>query len=257
MAALLSGCMANGYAEFYKPNANFTAEEIATRRLAPPSSDPDLVRGNDPKVDVPAAVAEGYLIIGTSSFNGPQASDANALAQAKVVGADRVLAFGKYARTTEAVVPITTPTMQTFFTTGSANVFGSGGMATAFGSATTTSYGTETSYVPISVDRYDYLAVYLVKARFTFGAIYRDLTSEEAQIAGSVNGVMISAVVHGSPAADAGLLPGDAIVDTDGKPVIDTKQLGAWLRDKQGKSVSVTIVRGGNKLNKTVKLATL
>lgn len=130
-------------------------------------------------------------------------------------------------------------------------------MATAFGSATTTSYGMQTTYVPISVDRYDYLAVYLVKARFTFGANFRDLTNEEAKAVGSVNGVMVIAVVHGSPAADAGLLPGDAIVDANGKPAVDTRQLGEWLRDRQGKSISVTIVREGKKLNKTVQLAAL
>lgn len=64
------------------------------------------------------------------------------------------------------------------------------------------------------------------------------------------------AVVHGSPAADAGILPGDFIVSVDGKPVIDTVHSG-WMKDKQGKLVAVTIARGGSKINKTVKLATL
>jgi membrane-associated protease RseP (regulator of RpoE activity) len=256
MAALLGGCMANGYAKFYTPNASITADDIAARRLAPAPDDPELVHGDDPKVDVPAAQADGYLIVGASSFHGPQASDANAVAQAKVVGADRVLVFGKYMGTSQSVVPITTPTTQTSFTTGSANVFGSGGMATAFGSATTTSYGTQTNYIPVSIDRYDYLAVYLVKVRYLLGANFRNLTNEEAQAAGTVNGVTIVNVVHGSPAADVGLLPGDSIIIADGKAVIDGKQLNEFLMGRQGRSISFTIIRSGKKLSKTVNLAT-
>lgn len=257
VAALLGGCMANGYTRFYTPNASVTADDIAARRMAPAPEEPELIHGNDPKVDIPAALADSFLIIGASSFHGPQASDANAIAQAKVVGADRVLVFSKFLGTSQSVLPITTPTTQTSFTNGSASVFGTGGMATAFGSATTTTYGTQTNYVPISIDHYDYLAVYLVQVRVVFGAQFRNLNNDEAQTAGTVNGVMITAVVHGSPAADAGLLPGDALIDAGGKAVVDGKSLNEWLKDKQGRAVSLTIVRAGKRLNKTVNLATL
>lgn len=253
ITALLGGCAADEYSEFYKPNANVTAGEIADRRLAPPPSEPELVRGEDPSTDVPAAAADGYLIIGSSSFNGAQASDANAMAQAKVVGADRVLTFVKSASAMRSAAPMTTPTAPPSSTSDSANGVGNNGTATAL--AATTSSGTQTSGVPISADHYDYLAVYLVKARFAFGASYRNLSDKEARTVGK--GVMIVAVVHGSPAADAGLLPGDAIVRADRKPVIDTEQLNDRLRDRLGESISLTIVRGGNKLDKTVKLATL
>jgi PDZ domain len=256
-AALLSGCMGNGYADFYTANAAVTPQDIAERGLAPAPTDPELVRGSDPKVDLPAAMADGYAVIGSSSFNGPQANDANAVAQAKVVGADRVITFNKYARTAQSVVPITTPTAQTSFSTGSANIVGSAGMATAFGSATTTTYGTDTTYVPISVDRYDYLAVYLVRAKSILGAPCRDLNNEEARATGSVNGAMVVGVVHGSPAAEAGLLPGDAILAVDGQPVIGQKQLGELTRSQQGRTVSILISRAGTKLRKTVNLATL
>jgi C-terminal processing protease CtpA/Prc len=82
------------------------------------------------------------------------------------------------------------------------------------------------------------------------------LTNEEAQAAGTVNGVTIVNVVHGSPAADVGLLPGDSIIIADGKAVIDGKQLNEFLMGRQGRSISFTIIRSGKKLSKTVNLAT-
>jgi hypothetical protein len=84
----------------------------------PPPAEPELVHGNDPKVDFPAALAEGYILIGSSSFHGRQTGDAGAVAQAKLVGADRVLIFDKYLRTDEGTMPLTTPTVQTSFSTG-------------------------------------------------------------------------------------------------------------------------------------------
>ena len=148
----LAGC--NGYAKYYSPNPSISPEVIAERRIDPPPAEPELVHGGDPKVDIPATLADGYILIGSSSFHGPQANDAGAVAQGKIVGADRVLIFNKYLRTDQGAMPLTTPTVQTSFSTGTATAFGSGGSATAFGSGTTTTYGTETTYIPYSIEKY-------------------------------------------------------------------------------------------------------
>ena len=256
LSVTIGGCNGNGYADFYKPNSAISPEDLARRRFAAPPSEPELLHGSDTKGDVAAALAEGYAVVGSSSFEGPQASDASAVAQAKVVGADRVVVFNKYSRTAQGVLPITTPTTQTSFSTGSANAFGNGGMATAFGSATTTTFGTEANYIPISIDRYDFLAVYLVKVKFSLGAGARDLNAQEAQGIGSVNGVVVTSVVYGSPAASAGLVPGDIITEVDGRAIAEHNQFFDRIKELQGKSVSLTVVRATAILKKTVKLAT-
>ena len=64
----------------------------------------------------------------------------------------------------------------------------------------------------MSVDRYDFFAVYLVKLKFAFGAQYRNINTDESQKIGSVNGIIITTVVHGSPAAAAGVA-GDIVIN--------------------------------------------
>lgn len=103
LGAAVAGC--NGYAKYYSPNPSMSAEVIAELRVNPPPAEPELVHGGDPKVDIPGTLADGYILIGSSSFHGPQANDAGAVAQGKIVGADRVLIFNKYLRTDQGVMP--------------------------------------------------------------------------------------------------------------------------------------------------------
>jgi S1-C subfamily serine protease len=246
---LLGGCVADDYAEFYKPNTSVTEQELAARRLAPPPSEPELVRGSDPNADVPAALADGYLIVGSSTFDGAHATDTNAVAQAKAVGADRVLTFVKSDKAILSAAPITTSATQTPAVADGANAYGSSATATAFAT------GPETNGVSGPVGGYDYLAVYLVRARFAFGASYRNFSDREAR--SFREGVMVIAVVNGTPAAAAGLRSGDAIVEAGGHPVIDTQHFNDWLRRELGRPIALTIVRGGRKLDTTVRLATI
>ncbi|HEV7167664.1 MAG TPA: site-2 protease family protein [Micrococcaceae bacterium] len=48
-----------------------------------------------------------------------------------------------------------------------------------------------------------------------------------------------------TPAAAAGLLPGDVITTFDGRPVTDWNALTAWIRASAGQQVPITISRGG------------
>jgi hypothetical protein len=252
LALLVSGCE-NAYKKYYQPNAGLSPEFLAQRRVAPPPEHPEVYRGNEPNSDLAALMAEGYGIIGHSSFNGA-AEYENAVAiveQAKAVGADRVVIYGKYARTIQTAMPLTVPTTQTSTTTGT--VFGSGGMATVSGYTTT--YGSETTYVPISIDRYDFLAYYLAKIRPIFGANYRNLTTSESQQIGSVNGVTLSGVVHGSPAAAAGFVPGDIITKVNDQVVGDMKQFQQLLNENQGKATKLTMFRSGKLVERTVTLS--
>jgi hypothetical protein len=254
-AMLLGGCAGNPYKQFYQPAPSVAQQDLMQRRVAPPPMLPELYRSGDPKTDIATLAADGYVVIGVSSYNGPRGSDDDALQQGKAIGADRVLTYGKYARTVQTAVPLALPTTQTSITNGTATAFGTGGSATAYGSALTTTYGSQTTLIPMSVDRFDFLAVYLVKVKYAFGAQYRNLNATESHQVGTVKGVVLTTVVHGSPAAAAGFLPGDIVLKADGQPVADQAQFNEWLKQRQGQRVTVSINRAGREMNIPVALA--
>ncbi len=62
----------------------------------------------------------------------------------------------------------------------------------------------------------------------------------------TADGVLVVAVVPGSPAATAGLAPGDVITSFDGQPVReDSDLLGALRRAQPGQTVTLTVLRDG------------
>jgi len=253
LAFLVSGCAENSYKKFYRPNASLSPEALAQRRVAPPPEHPEVYRGNDPNSDIPALIADGYGVIGQSSFNGPVENENNVIEQAKAVGAERVVIYGKYARTIQTAMPLTLPTTQTSTTNGT--VFGSGGMATVSGYTTT--HGSETTYIPINIDRYDFLAIYLVRIKHAFGAQWRNLTTSESQQIGTVNGVTLETVVYRSPAAEAGFLPGDIITKVNDQVVVEKNQFQQLLAENQGKKTKFTTFRSGKLVERTVSLSNL
>jgi S1-C subfamily serine protease len=105
------------------------------------------------------------------------------------------------------------------------------------------------------VRRYDAHVLYLVKVRYAFGCLFRDLNSSESQRAGTVNGTTVSVVVRGSQAAAAGVLPGDVIVRAGGEPVIDGAQLTEFLQTRQGQSVNFQILRADTRADISVILS--
>ena len=79
----------------------------------------------------------------------------------------------------------------------------------------------------------------------------------ERQRAGrsQTHGLLVSAVVEGSPADAAGLLVGDVIVALDGKPVEEAEALVTLLRaDRAADSSTLTIIRGGDVRDLAVKI---
>jgi S1-C subfamily serine protease len=66
---------------------------------------------------------------------------------------------------------------------------------------------------------------------------------------------VVKEVVPGSPAEQADIRPGDAIVKYDGREVTDDKQLTRLVRAGMvGETVSVEIVRGDRTITKRVVL---
>ena len=72
---------------------------------------------------------------------------------------------------------------------------------------------------------------------------------------GGQDGAVVQEVTPDSPAARAGLQPGDVVVSIDGKAVQDRSELVAAIRGhKPGDKVTLVVVRGGNETTITATL---
>jgi membrane-associated protease RseP (regulator of RpoE activity) len=254
---LFVGCV-SGYKSFYTPATGVSPEIIAARRVSPPPAIPIVERFAPaaPDTILAAYAKRGYVMIGSSMFNsGRNEPETSALKQGQDVGADLVLVLNpKYTGSITSVVPITVPSTTTSNTSGSATAYGSGGSVTAYGNATTTTYGTNTTYIPMTVNRSDYGAVYFVKQRFSFGAFLRDLNDTERQELQTNQGVVVLNIADDSPAFKADILPGDVVAAIDGITVPNKAGLAQIMDDLKGKQVTVAIVRRGLRIDKSVKL---
>lgn len=253
----IGGC-ASGYEAFYKPSTGATPEAIAAMRVAPPPAMPILERSQpgDPETILAAYAKRGYVNIGYSMFNsGTNESENSALKQGQKVGADLVLVLNpQYTGSVTTSIPLTTPTSTTSYTTGSATAYGPGGPVTAYGNATTTTYGSKTTYIPMTVNRSDYGAVYFVKRRFTLGAFARDLNDSERQELQTNQGAVVLTIADDTPAFQADILPGDIISSLDGVTVSNQAGLYRMLEEHKGKRVVLTLIRKGQRIEKAVQL---
>ncbi len=76
------------------------------------------------------------------------------------------------------------------------------------------------------------------------GVTVQDLTDQLAEYFGAKQGVLVSGVVAGGPAAKAGVRAGDVITAIDAQQVGDAAELRRSIADKKGgDQVTVTIVR--------------
>lgn len=258
VASLLAGC-ASGYSTFYRPVPGATPATISAQRVAPPPEIPAIERAQpgDSQVILDAYAKRGYVMIGNSIFNSgrPETED-SAIRQGQAVGADLVLVLNpKYTGTITSSIPITTPTSTTSYSTGTATAYSAGGTVTARGSGTTTTYGTTTNYIPISVQRSDFGAVFFIKQKFGLGLFIRDLNDQERQDLQTNKGVVARVVVDETPAFNADILVGDIIATVDGVGVSGTKSYTELLRARAGKLVSLGIIRRGQRMEKSVQLS--
>lgn len=258
LAILFLGGCASGYKEFYKPASPEFLQRVAAQRAGTPPAIPLVERAQpaDSQTVLDAYAKRGYVMIGSSLFNSgrPETDDA-AIQQAKKVGADLVLILNpKYTGSVTSAVPITTPTTTTSYSSGTATAYGPGGPVTAYGTGSTTTYGTTTNYIPMTVHRSDYGAVFFVKQRFEFGAFTRDLNDTERQELQTNRGAAIRLVVDASPAFNADILVGDIITSINDLPVTNSQHLITLLQERKGQLVSLSLLRRGQRIEKSVQL---
>lgn len=82
-----------------------------------------------------------------------------------------------------------------------------------------------------------------------------DDEKKEAFGLATTNGALVLEVRSDTPAAKAGLQPGDAIVSVDGRDVVHTRDLIDYVSSRPpGSSVKVELVRDGKKLERKIEL---
>lgn len=255
IALLIQGCAAP-FSKFYYDRTG--GVDITTAPAVVLSEGkPKLFRGNKEEDDSLKMLEDGYALIGYSSFNAGNVDENGAISQAKKVHASVVIIYSKYTNTVSGTMPLALPDTQTSSTSIYGSAHGSGGYATYSGNAYTTTYGTKTTYIPYSVRRSDYMATYWVKLKPpTFGTHLKELTTEARQQIGSNKGMLINAVIKGSPAFHADIFRGDVLRRIGSVEIYSSESFQEALTKYQGQSVPVVIYRNGKKIEKEIKFNT-
>lgn len=108
-------------------------------------------------------------------------------------------------------------------------------------------------YPPDAGGDADWLAIYYVRFQLPFGATFRDLRANERKLAPG-GGVVLGAIVGGTPASRANLLAGDLVVECDGKSIAGRSAFQAMLRERAGHPVRLRLVRNGETMTRVVRL---
>jgi hypothetical protein len=228
-------------------------------RESPPLASPifERIGSTETSTLIDRYARKGFAFIGHSSFNsGREERIDSAIDLAKELHADLVVIVDpRYTGSQTTAVPITTPTTTTSFSTGSATAYGPNGVVNAFGSGTTTTIGSVTNMVPVTIHRMDYSAAFFVKMKVRFGAFFRDLNDEERQKLQTNKGAAIRLVVDNSPAFKADFLVGDIITSINGNKVESSRALLSSLESQTNQAVKFEIIRNNSTLEKSIRLS--
>ena len=215
--------------------ATIAASDISKFYQSVPHRTPDAPTKVEPEFrlgtrtadeEVKAMQTNGYEPIGYSAFNGKEANRRSITKHGMKVGADKIVYIAKYVETQN---------------TG------------AIGNTSWSSIGAFTYVAPMSVRRYDQVALFFRKApRKGIGIYPRPLTDEEKVQLGTNKGVVVLSVVNGSPAFAADVLPGDIVTLLGGRPVYDPDSMRSALEAAAGVPATLTLHRGGEKIEKEV-----
>lgn len=145
VAVFLPGCKTLGYKTFYN--------QVAPMKYPPTSDVMVFEYGNVDLEEIYDLLFSDYLVIGKSGFNGKYEPPALARSYAKSIGADIFVTTSQFTETRTSFVNLSTPTKSTTY------ISGYSGSDSVYGTATT--YGTQTTTVPVRVNRYDQYGMFL------------------------------------------------------------------------------------------------
>jgi len=222
-----------------------------------PSQKPIVFNGKNQEEDWLKMTEEGYAEVGYSSFNSGEVDMQLAISQAKEVHASAVVLYSKYTNTVSGATPLTLPNTQTSTTNMNGSTYGSGGYGSFNGNATTTTTGTQTTYIPYNIRRYDYGASYWIKLKPpVFGARFKDLDADTRARLESNKGVEVIAVIKKSPAFNADILRGDVLKKIGSDEIYDSASCVDLFKKYKGQLVDIDIIRNGRVITKQIQLNT-
>lgn len=249
---LVSGCATNQFAENYKSTGTTNIPSYI-----PSSADIKVIEVQDIEKEAQPYFENGYLPIGTSSFvarSGSQKLD-NLKIHAKLVGAQIVLFNRHSAGSNQVVIPLTTPTTTTSQTRSNYSLNNySGYYGSLNGNATTTTYGSKTDYVPVTVNFTNYSATYLAKFYSRTGIYPVELTNQDKLNIEQNTGFKVSLIVNESPAYYANVLPNDIITKINGVDVAGVKGFLEITNTAPNGLMKIELIRNQKKLNKTIPI---
>lgn len=235
---LSSVASANNWEKFYKPASAGSIPIIPSEQ---PAEFMDFT--GSPEATVDAMWRKGYALIGYSSFNSPNPNTKDALRFAAKLKARYVALDTSLTSSSVINMPITTPTTSTTYSSGNASIYGSGGHASGTYSGTSTTYGSETSYIPIVNNRFDKFAAYFGSVEPKgLGILFRQPTSNEIQAFETRRALIVRAVREGSPADTANVLDGDVLLSINGQ---GAEPSGLLAAAKDEEPVKIHLIRNG------------
>lgn len=237
---------ANDWQKFYTPIDGFEGLKDAD---VEPEQLPS--KGNF-DADIDAMWQRGFAPIGYTYFNASNSKTKDGLRLAKKMKARYVVVGTQYTGTQSASIPISTPTSSTTTNSGNVSVYGSGGTGHGTYSGTSTTYGTQTTYAPISVDRFDKFGIYFKEMpKKGIGVMFRELTPDEVRVLETRRAFVIQSVRDGSPAYNSDMLPGDTILSVNGQPADEANWRSAT---KTAEAVHLKFLRNGTERQVTIPL---
>lgn len=245
----LTGCASNPFIRYYYDSG------IPLANTASYYCEPKIIQGINPVTDYEQMIEENYGLLGYASFNAANADERKALQQAINVGAEIVRTYSKYSGTRSGIMPINSHYSQNSKAQISTQAYGTAGFENYNSAANSTTYGEYTTYVPYSIDRYDYLATFWRKMKSPIlGAFVDDLSMETRQIIGTNRGVFVSIVILNSPAYKADIFKGDIITKINNIEIYGKNILQETINKLSGQKVIVEILRKGKTIRKEIQL---
>lgn len=243
----ITGC-ANNFSTNYKSIATTSSP------LYIPSSKPiEIITTENVDLETKRLAENSYMIMGISEFTARSGSQnlKNIEKQAALVGAQVVLASREHLGSTTISMPMTTPTTST--STTNYNLYGNYGSQVS-GRAQTTTYGTQTQYVPITLSNTKYSAYFFGRFKNKTGIYPFELNDKDKQNIDQNLGVRVGAVVNGSAAYFAGILTNDIILKVNKKDIYGVQGFIDIADTLQNGNAEFKVYRGGKTLVKILEI---
>lgn len=225
--------------------------------FAPSTDTPRLMESKNPQEDVLRVVEDGFIPIGFSTFNSVKADKKLALAHARKIGADVVMTSHQQTHIKNELVPQPVYQSPESVRIDKHGSVWDGKKGVNYNDSKTVTYEGhyETGLVNQETAFYDQKAVYFRKLKKPiFGAFVSPLPEETRSALGRNRGVIVRAVMTGSPAFRADVLKGDILIGIEGKDIVDPDEFYKRIDTLAGRSVSLSVLRNGQPLELSLKL---